>query len=95
MEAMIQHNYDDGRGRDSSIIHTGQSHDNNRKLSKMSTWDRDQELIDACRRGDVKYLRRAAASGVALRTVTCYWQGYLNVTLLHIASGYDVTLYTL
>ena len=61
----------------------------------MSTPYRDQQLIAACTRGDVESLRRAAASGVALKTVTGYWQGYYNATLLHTASRYDVTLYTL
>ena len=57
---------------------------------------RNRELIDACRRGDVEYLRRVAASGVVLKTVVAsYWEGYYNETLLHIASEYDVTLYTL
>ena len=59
----------------------------------MSTSYRDWELIDACERGDVEYLRRAAASGVVLKTVvnTNLWNG----TLLHTASRYDVTLFTL
>ena len=64
----------------------------------MSTFTRE-ELFDACTRSDVECLRRAAASGVALKTVTDNWQGYWQVyqneTLLHIASRYDLTLYTL
>ena len=54
--------------------------------SKMSTYTRE-ELFDACRRGDMECLRRAAASGVALKTVAGYWQGGNNVSLLHIACG--------
>ena len=59
----------------------------------MSTRDRDRRLFDACKRGDVESLRRADASGVVLKTVvnTDNW----NETLLHTASKYDVTLYTL
>ena len=60
----------------------------------MTTWDLDQELTDACERGDVEYLRRAAASGVALKTVVNANYFDFNETLLHTASGYDVTLYT-
>ena len=59
----------------------------------MSASYRDWQLFDACRQGDVEYLRGATASGVALKTVvdTNYW----NETLLHAASWYGVTLYTL
>ena len=61
----------------------------------MSTRDLDQELIDACKRGDVECLRKAAASGVALKTVINTNYPYFDETLLHIASRYEVTLYTL
>ena len=78
-----------GRGR--GLQFNDNAHTHNHMTTKMSTYTRE-ELIDACRRGDVECIRRAAASGVALKAVDT---GFYDETLLHTASEYDVTLYTL
>ena len=96
MEALIQHNYDDAMavqvvvGVVHQLFMKDNAHTHNHMTtiaiaSKMST---RKELIDACALGDVEYLRGAAASGVALKTVVD--TNFLNGTLLHTASRYDV-----